>query len=212
VGSGGSSSSGAAKFTAAATAGATFCERILILMKEQILARRYAKALFTLAQERKMVDKIRHELHSFVAAMEENAAFGDFFRSPENSRAAKRTAVEKIFQDRFSGLFFNFLLLLIHKGRHNAVQDIVLTFDELYDRHLRRTRALAITAVPMDTTLASDLRDRLAKSLNKQVELETKVDPSLLGGIVLNVDGQVLDGSVRQQLERLRAEFLGRRN
>ncbi len=181
-------------------------------MKEQILARRYAKALFTLAQERKVVDKIRNELHSFAAAMEENAEFGDFFRSPENSRAAKRTAVEKIFQDRFSALFFNFLLLLIHKGRHNAVPDIVLAFDELYDRHYRRTRALALTAVPMDTALADELREKLSRSLNKQIELENMVDPSLLGGIVLNVDGQVLDGSVKQQLERLRAEFLGRRN
>lgn len=181
-------------------------------MKEQILARRYAQALFTLALERKMVDKIRNELHSFLAVMEENAEFGDFFRSPENSRAAKCTALEKIFQDRFSGLFFNFLLLIIHKGRHNAIAEIVKAFDDLYDRFTRRTRALAVTAVPMDTKLTDDLRDRLAKSLNKQVELETKVDPSLLGGIVLNIDGKVLDGSVKQQLERLRAGFLGRRN
>ena len=181
-------------------------------MKEQILARRYAKALFALAQERKMVDKIRNELHRFVAALEEKTEFADFFRSPENSRAAKRAAVEKIFSDRFSGLFFNFLLLLIHKGRHNAVPDIVRAFDDLYDRHYRRIRALAITAVPMDTTLADDLREKLSRSLNKKIELENKVDPALLGGIVLNVDGQVLDGSIRQHLERLRAEFLGRRN
>jgi F-type H+-transporting ATPase subunit delta len=158
------------------------------------------------------VQEVRERRSGFDAWLEENAEFGDFFRSPENSRAAKRLAVEKIFQDRFSALFFNFLLLLIHKGRHNAVQDIAHAFDELYDRHYRRTHALAITAVPMDTALAGDLRERLAKSLNKQVELETKVDPSLLGGIVLNIDGKVLDGSVKQQLERLRAEFLGRRN
>jgi F-type H+-transporting ATPase subunit delta len=181
-------------------------------MKEQILARRYAKALFALAHERKALDKTRNELHDFLAVLEENADFANFFRSPENSRSAKLAAVEKIFQDRFSSLFFNFLLLLIHKGRHNAVPDIVSAFEELYDRHYRRSRALAITAVPMDTALAGDLRDRLAKSLNKQIELETRVDPSLLGGIVLNIDGKVLDGSVKQQLERLRAEFLGRRN
>jgi F-type H+-transporting ATPase subunit delta len=181
-------------------------------MKEQILARRYAKALFAMAQERNVLDKIRSELHSFVAAMEENAEFADFFRSPENSRAVKRVAVEKIFQDRFSGLFFNFLLLIIQKGRHNAIAEIVKAFDDLYDRFARRTRALAVTAVPMDTKLADDLRDKLSKSLNKKVELENKVDPSILGGIVLNIDGQILDGSIKQQLERLRAEFLGRRN
>jgi F-type H+-transporting ATPase subunit delta len=181
-------------------------------MKEQILARRYARALFALAQERKILDKIRSELHGFLAMAEENAQFADFFRSPENSRSVKRAAVEKIFQDRFSGLFFNFLLLIIQKGRHNAMPDIARAFDELYERHHRRSRALAITAVPLDTTLADDLREKLSRSLNKTIELENQVDPALLGGIVLNVDGQVLDGSVRQQLERLRAEFLGRRN
>jgi F-type H+-transporting ATPase subunit delta len=181
-------------------------------MKEQILGRRYAKALFAIAQERNVLDKIRSELHSFVATREENAEFDDFFRSPENSRAAKRAAMEKIFQDRFSNLFFNFLLLLIQKGRHNAIRDIVAAFDELYDRYRRRTRALAITAVPMDIAMSNDLRDRLSKSMNMQIDLENQVDPAILGGIVLNIDGKVLDGSVKQQLERLRAEFLGRRN
>jgi F-type H+-transporting ATPase subunit delta len=181
-------------------------------MKEQILGRRYANALFAIAQERNMLDKIRGELHSFLAAMEENTEFNDFFRSPEHSRAAKRAAVEKIFQDRFSNLFFNFLLLLIHKGRHNAILDIVAAFDELYDRHRRRTRALAITAVPMDTALSNDLRDRLSKGMNMQIDLENQVDPAVIGGIVLNIDGRVFDGSIKQQLERLRAEFLGRRN
>jgi F-type H+-transporting ATPase subunit delta len=181
-------------------------------MKEEILARRYAKALFELAQARHMLDKVRGELHNFAAAMEENKAFGDFFRSPENSRAAKRAAVEKAFQDRYSNVFFNFLLLVVQKGRHNAVGEIVQAFDALYDHFARRTQALAITAVPMDDKLSDDLKARLSKSLNKQVDLENKVDPSILGGIVLNIDGKVLDGSVKQQLERLRAEFLGRRN
>jgi F-type H+-transporting ATPase subunit delta len=181
-------------------------------MKEEILARRYAKALFELAQARKMLDKVRSELHGFAAALEENKEFGDFFRSPENSRAAKRAAVEKVFQDRYSNIFFNFLLLVVQKGRHDTVNEIVRAFDDLYDRFARRTRALAITAVPMDNKLADDLKARLSKSLNKQVDLENQVDPSILGGIVLNIDGKVLDGSVKQQLERLRTQLLGRMN
>jgi F-type H+-transporting ATPase subunit delta len=181
-------------------------------MKEAILARRYAKALFSLALERNLLDKVRQELHSFVAMLEENAEFADFLRSPENSRAAKREAVERLLQDRYSNLFFNFLLLIIHKGRHDVVDEIVRAFDDLYERHHRRVRALAITAVPMDTAIADDLRNKLAKSLKMEIELENQVDPSILGGLVLNVDGKVIDGSLKQQLERLRAEFLGRRN
>jgi len=181
-------------------------------MKEEILARRYAKALFEIAQERKLLEKIRGELHNFAANLEENESFADFFRSPEHSRAVKRAAVERVFQDRYSNIFFNFLIVVIQKGRHNAIAEIVQAFDELYDRFARRTRALAITAVPLDTILADDLKAKLSKSLNKQVELENQIDPAILGGIVLNIDGKVLDGSVKQQLERLRAQFLGSRN
>ncbi|MDZ7289706.1 MAG: ATP synthase F1 subunit delta [candidate division KSB1 bacterium] len=177
-------------------------------MKDRILARRYAKALFALAQERNILDKIRSELHGFGAMLEENAEFAEFFRSPENSRIVKREAIERLFQDRYSDTFFNFLLLIIQKGRHDVFPEIVLAFDELYDRYQRRTRVLAITAVPMDSGLADDLRDRLSKSLNMQIDLENRVDPAILGGIVLNIDGKVLDGSLKQHLERLRAEFL----
>jgi F-type H+-transporting ATPase subunit delta len=181
-------------------------------MKEAILARRYAKALFALALERNMLDKIRSELHNFAALLEENVEFGDFFRSPENSRAAKREALERALQDRYSNLFFNFLLLIVHKGRYDVITDMVRAFDDLYERHHRRVRALAITAVPMDTKLADDLRNKLTKSLRMEIELENRVDPNILGGLVLNIDGKVMDGSIKQQLERLRAEFLGRRN
>jgi F-type H+-transporting ATPase subunit delta len=181
-------------------------------MKESILARRYAKALFALALERNILDKIRSELHGFAAVLEENEEFAHFFRSPENSRASKREAAERVLQDRYSNLFFNFLLLIIQKGRYGIIDEIVRAFDDLYDRHHRRARALAITAVPMDARVAADLRSRLSKSLNIEIEIENRVDPQILGGLVLNVDGKVMNGSIKQQLERLRAEFLGRRN
>ena len=181
-------------------------------MKESVLARRYAKALFALALERKLLDKTRKELRDFLAVLEENAELSDFFLSPENSRSDKQQAVERTLQDRYSNLFCNFLLLVIQKGRYALLNEIVHAFDELYDQHHRRGRALAITAVPMDSRLSADLREKLAKSLSMDIELENRVDPKILGGLVLNINGQVLDGSVKQQLERLRAEFLGRRN
>lgn len=181
-------------------------------MREEILARRYARALFELAQERQLLEKVRQELHSFLATLEENESFADFFRSPEHSRADKHAAVTKIFKERYSPIFFNFLLILVQKGRHHAVPAIVRAFDAFYDQFARRTRALAITAVPLDTKLAADLQARLSKSLNKHVDLENKVDPTILGGIVLNIEGKVLDSSVKQQLERLRAQFLASRN
>ena len=181
-------------------------------MKETILAQRYAKALFSLALERELLDKVRSELHSFVAILEEQPDFEYFLRSPENSRASKREAVERLLQDRFSNLFLNFLLLVIFKGRYHLIKDVMRSYDDLYNRHHRRARALAITAVPLDQVAANDLRAKLSQSLKLEIELENQVAPGIIGGLVLNINGKVLDGSVKRQLEQLRARFLESRN
>src|SRR5262245_31237138 len=119
-------------------------------MREGILAQRYAKALFAVALERNLLDKVRTELHDFVTRLEGEKELAEFMRSPENSRAAKRRILEKGFQDRYSAIFFNFLVLVAEKGRSTLYGDIHRAFNKLYDRHHRKARALAITAAPMD--------------------------------------------------------------
>jgi F-type H+-transporting ATPase subunit delta len=172
-------------------------------MREGILAERYAKALFTVALERKLLDKVRSELHDFVTRLEGEKQLFEFMHSPENSRAAKRKVLEKGFQDRYSNIFFNFIALVADKGRSTLYRDIYAAFNELYDRHHRKARALAITAAPMDKVDLSALQTDLSKAMQLTLEIENRVDPSILGGLVLNIGGKILDASVKRQLDSL---------
>lgn len=181
-------------------------------MKEGILAQRYAKALFAAALERKLLDKVRGELHDFVKRFEDNPELSYFLRSPERSRAEKRQLLERVYADRVSAMFFNFLLLLIDKGRMPLYDEVRQAFDELYNRHHRKIRALAITAQPMEKRELESLQSDLAQAMNLTLELENRVDASILGGVVLDINGKILDGSVRRQLERLREVVASRRN
>ena len=181
-------------------------------MKERVLAGRYAKALFELALERKMLGKVREEMHAFTGLLSRDAALRNLLISTEHRRAAQRQAAEKAFADRFSAVFFNFLLVLIDKRRQVLIDEIAAAFEALHDRHLRKVRALAITAVPMDAAALEHLRSTLSKSLDLDLELQNKIDPEILGGLVVQVEGKVLDGSVRQQLLQLRKRILDNRN
>lgn len=180
-------------------------------MKERVLARRYAKALFEIALERNILGKVREELHAFAVLLEEHAPLRNFLLSSQHSRDAQKQGAEQALADRFSNVFFNFLQVLIDKRRQMLISEIVAAFEALHDRYIRKIRALAITAVPMDEKTLEQLRTALSKSLEMVMELQNRVDPEILGGLVLQVEGKVLDGSVRQQLARLHEKILDSR-
>lgn len=180
-------------------------------MKERVLARRYARALFEIALEHKILGKVREELHAFAMLLEENAPLRNFLLSTHQSRTEQKKAAEEAFADRFSNVFFNFLQVLIDKRRQVIIDGIIDAFEMLHDRYLRKLRALAITAVPMDQKTLEHLRTVLSSSLEMDMELQNLVDPEILGGLVVQVEGKVLDGSVRQQLARLHEKILDSR-
>ncbi|MDZ7266946.1 MAG: ATP synthase F1 subunit delta [candidate division KSB1 bacterium] len=181
-------------------------------MKAGILAQRYARALFAVALERQQLEAIRREYHEVVATIEENRALDVFLSSPQNSRAEKRQALTRVFQGRCSAIVFNFLLLLAAKGRIGMYREIHQALQRLYDKHHRKLRALAISAVPMTRSELEALQADLAQALKMQLEIENRVDPGILGGVILNLDGRILDASVRLQLQRLRETLYRQRN
>ena len=117
-----------------------------------------------------------------------------------------------MFQDRYSAVFFNFLALVADKGRSMLHADIARAFNELYDHHHRKAQALAITAAPMDKGELTKLQTDLSKAMKLTLEIENRVDPAILGGLVLNIDGKILDASVKRQLDSLLEVMANRLN
>ncbi len=177
-------------------------------MKNTVLARRYAKALFELAVERKILDTIQNEVRSFSQSLDDNLQFRLFFFAQDVSKKQKREKIEELMQDRVSNVFFNFVLVLLKKNREFIFPEIVKEFQSIVDKYHRKMNALAITAQPLDEKSSSKLKSLLDKTFDADVRIRNDIDASILGGIVVNVEGHVFDGSLQSQLARLKDDLV----
>jgi F-type H+-transporting ATPase subunit delta len=168
-------------------------------------ARRYAKALFALAQESGAVESIGTELDGFLALFAEHAEARDVLLRPW-IKPGDREAVAREMARRsgFSTVVQNFVGLVAGRGRADHFQEMVEAYRALVDQAAGRVRAEVRTAVPLTTEEKRRLEARLGQSLGKQIVLEETLDRSLLGGFVAQVGGLVLDGSLDGQLRMLR--------
>lgn len=177
-------------------------------MRNTVVARRYARALFELATEREILESISNEIISFEQNLQINPGFRHFLHSQDISKKEKRAKLEKVLQDRISNVLFNFLLVLLKKNRESIFLDIARDFRLLVDKHYNRTSASAVSAVPLDKKSIAKLKSTLDDAFGIDVRIDNRVDESILGGIIVNVDGRLLDGSLRSQLSKLKWQLI----
>lgn len=172
------------------------------------VARRYAKALFSLAVEMGRVEPWSESLQSLNEAVEGSPDLLEVLSNPVYSREQRRAIVEKLAAAlRLESEPANLLFLLGDRNRLGYLGAIVDTFRTLADGHLGRVRAKVTSAVPLDASAAQAIADRLSQATKATVLLDRDVDPALLGGVVAQVGSLVYDGSVRTQLEDLRRQL-----
>ena len=172
------------------------------------VARRYAKALFSLAVETGRVEPWNESLQSLKEAVEGSPDLRDVLSNPVYSREQRRAIVEQLAAAlRLESEPANLLFLLGDRNRLAYLGAIVDTFRALADEHLGRVRAKVTSAVPLDASAAQAIADRLSQATKATVLLDREVDPALLGGVVAQVGSLVYDGSVRTQLEDLRRQL-----
>lgn len=181
-------------------------------MRESVLAKRYAKALFELARDRNILDTIQEEVASFNQTMETNSDFRLFLQSQDISQNEKKRRIEQLLQDKVSNVFFNFVLVLLKKNREALFAAIAREFQRLVDKLHRKLPAKAVTALPLDSTTEAKLKDLLDKTFDADVQITSEIQPEILGGLIVNVEGHVFDGSLQNQLQRLRKELIERTN
>lgn len=173
------------------------------------MARRYARALFELAGEQSSLDRIMQELDRFGRLLTTDQRLRAFLLSPRVERSVKTQILETTVAGTVSPLFHRFLLLLVRKGRQNLYQEIAFEMGRLYDGRQNRLRAMVVSATPLSDKQLEFIRQRLRHNANAQAEIliENKIDPTILGGLVIKMKGQVLDASLAHQLDRLRKEL-----
>src|SRR3954462_4445445 len=166
----------------------------------------YAPALFQPAIEIDSLDEIQQQLSIWADALGENKDLQTFFFSPRFSSLEKKQAIRRII-DGGNERFLNFLELLAERHRLPATFRIRRTFDGLWREEHKVLPLEGTSAVELAAGLVASIESRIKEATGRQVETTQKVDPSIIGGLVLRVGNKVLDASVQGRLERLRRQI-----
>jgi len=171
----------------------------------QDLAEVYARSLFEVAQEQDALDTIHEQLGQFADALSESRELQMYFFSPYFSSQEKKEGIGKVIEggDEY---FMRFLEMLAERHRMPALFRMRREFDTLWRRDQNLLPVSITSAVELDEETTKGIGSKIEEQTGRTVELESSVDPDVLGGLVIQVGNFVLDTSVRSRLDRLRRE------
>lgn len=180
-------------------------------MKQTILAKRYAKALFAIGKEDGKYEAYNEALQGIAELFATTPEVEDALTNPlyplDVREKAMTAIIKAIGADTVTG---NFLSLLVQKKRAAIIPEIAESFQIMVDEDKNISHGMVVSAIELTTELREKIQDTLEKLTGKKVELTASVDPSIIGGIVAKVGDVVLDGSIRTQLASLKDSIKGR--
>ena len=169
------------------------------------IAEVYARALFEAADEAGVLDRVHDELGEFADALDSDRNLQVFLFSPYFSSDEKKDGVGRIVTEADERLI-NFLELLAERHRMPVLFRIRREFDSMWAEENKLLPVTVTSAIELDEAIVRDLGKQIEHQTGQQVELSSRVDPDVLGGMVLQVGNMVLDASVRNRLEKLRKQ------
>jgi F-type H+-transporting ATPase subunit delta len=169
----------------------------------------YAKALFDAAKPRGSVPAVRAEFADFVEAVESSPELRNLLRNPQIDARAKRAGLDAVFAGA-DPTFLNFLRLVADKGRLGEIEEVHREFERLVAEDERVLKVDLVTAHALTDDDATEIIGKIEQASGRRVEATRSVDPSLIGGIVLQAGSFRADASVRGRLDSLRQQFAAR--
>jgi len=177
-------------------------------MLAQEVAKRYAHGLFRSAHDKKLTDKGYEQLADLKAYLASDATLLNFLNAPQVLEENKLKLLRDVFSRRLDRLFVEFLVVLVHKHRARFLPEIIDEFARLVEAEKGVGRVTVITVVALGDKERTRLVERLTAKLKLKIVLEEKIDPRIIGGMIVITHSEIIDGSVRHGLdlidERLR--------
>jgi len=174
------------------------------------IAARYATAVFELAQEEKSVEALEKDLAVLQAMVDESPDLARLVRAPVFSREDQAKGLNGVLHRmEASALTRRFVLMLASKRRLFMLIDIIRAFNQAVAKLRGEVSAQVTSARPLNDSEVSELKQILKSKLGRDARLEAKVDPSLLGGLVVKVGSRMIDSSLRTKLNGIRAAMRG---
>lgn len=167
------------------------------------IAKVYAQALFDLAGERRMNEVVRQEIQALAELIGKDTDLARFLESPAISRDHKTMFLTKVFSGCFSDLMMDFMGVVAAKDRLGFLPVILSEYTDLEDVRMGLVKGTLTTAVALENEERIRYSEQISQALRKTFQLQMKVDPSILGGMILAVGDKIMDGSIRGSLQRM---------
>lgn len=177
-------------------------------MRDETVARAYAEALFDLAEGHEALDAYGEGIQTVARLLDESPDFRLFLETPRIDAEAKKAVVRKAFGEALPRPLLNFLLVAIDKRRQRLLRAMAREYRMLLDAHEGRTYVEVTVARPLDDGTVEILAKRLSELLGTHVIPHVRVRPEVLGGIVVQAEDTIYDGSLRRRLETMRRRLL----
>ena len=174
-------------------------------MAKQVSGRRFAQAIFELAVEQDQLEQWGQELR-FAAQVLQDEEFRAFLSHAEVPLARKTSAIDAVLE-QVNPLVRNLVSILVSRGIVDLIQDVQTAYQSLLDQHLGRQQVEVTSAVPLNDQELERITQFVRDLIRKEVAVSTQVDESILGGVVIQIGDQLLDGSTRSKLEELRKKI-----
>ena len=176
-------------------------------MAESRVAYRYAKALIELAQEKNVLEQVHEDMQFFAKTIDENRSLYLLLQSPIVPHARKYNVMKGLFQNRVHPITFSIFDIITKKNREEVLYDVAKAFHQLYNVQKNIHVAHVTTTFPLDEQLRAKFKQMAGETLGRKIELQEKIDPSLIGGFILRVGDRQIDQSIKSKLHRLEQEF-----
>jgi F-type H+-transporting ATPase subunit delta len=177
-------------------------------MIESQVARRYATALFRTAKRIDQVERILEDLKAIADLLRKDPSLKNFLEAPQILDQYKKELFTTAFKHIVSEALFSFLILVLDKHRIQYLLGMAEEYERLVKEDQGILQARIITARALDSVFRNRLKEELEKSTGKKIEMLLKIDPEIIGGIIVILGNQIIDKSIRHQLDELKEEML----
>ena len=178
-------------------------------MLKDIVAKRYAKALLSLALDSRETETVKKDLGAVAELYKhsrnlQSVIMNPIFGTKDKSSVLKGLAAEL----KVSPLSARFMDMLIEKGRFRYIREVAAAYSDLLDQHEGRVKATVTSASPLTDAEVARLSEKIKAAVGKSVELKVEVDPALIGGIRTRIGSTVYDGSIQNQVRLVREALI----
>ncbi len=169
----------------------------------------YSEAVFELAKEQGNADEVKEELDALAEIFDSAPELGKFLTVPTVTIGEKLSVIERTFKGKISDTSYNLLCVAAENGRAALIPGIAADYRERWYEMKNIAEVKVTTSIPLSDTLRIKLKAKLEAVMKKTVILTENVDPSIMGGIILNYGNTMTDGSVRSKLDALQKQIKG---